>query len=54
MLTQVIKEKKARFRIQIYDFKEKKSKTISLKNHNKYNLEDIKERIVQALTKNRG
>jgi len=50
-MLKVLKREEARFRIQIYDLKEKKSRTISLSDHDKYSVEDIKAFIIQCLEK---
>lgn len=48
-MVKVIKQEKAHYRIQIYDLVEKRTKTISLANHEKFNIEDIKEAIIKAM-----
>jgi len=45
----IIGEEKAHFRIQIYDLIDKKTKTISIANHSKLTLEDIKEMLIECL-----
>ncbi len=44
------KQKKGRFRIQIYDLKDKKSRTITLGDHEKKTVDDIKKEIIQCFT----
>lgn len=50
-MLKVIKREEARFRIQIYDLREKTSRTISATDHSKYNVEDIKKLIIECLEK---
>jgi len=42
---------RSRFRIQIYDLKRRKSKTMSIKNGDGYELKDICKKIEEGLTK---
>jgi len=48
-MLKVIKHNQTRFRIQIYDLKEKRTKTISVENHEHYKVEDIKNLIIDCL-----
>lgn len=41
-------QEKARWRIQIYDLKEKKTRTISLTDHTDYTLDDITEKVKET------
>ena len=50
-MLEVIKYEKARFRIQIYDLREKKTKTISLRNNDGYNLEHVKNMVENCFNK---
>lgn len=50
-MVMIIKREKAHFRIQIYDMVAKKTKTISIVNHTKLTLDDLKEKIVKCLEK---
>lgn len=47
----IIKREKAHFRIQIYDMLAKKTKTISIINHEKMTLEKLKTKIIDCLEK---
>jgi hypothetical protein len=47
----IVGREKAHFRIQIYDLVEKRTKTISIINHSKLTLEDIKEKIIECVEK---
>ena len=47
----IIGKEKAHFRIQIYDLINKKTKTISLTNHEGMKLEELKDKIVECLEK---
>jgi hypothetical protein len=47
----IIGRQKAHFRIQIYDLVEHKTKTISLTNHSKMKLEELKKKIIECLQK---
>jgi len=48
-MLKVIKREPTRFRIQIYDLKEKRSRNISLTNHEDLSIEDLKQRIIESL-----
>lgn len=48
IMVKIAKRPKVHFRIEIYDKVNKKTKTISLTNHDDKNLEDIKEMIVRC------
>lgn len=50
-MVKVIKKEVARFRISIYDLKNKTARTISLSNNNNINLDQLKEMIVGCLEK---
>jgi len=45
----IIGKEKAHFRIQIYDLVAKRTKTISIANHSKLSLEDIKDMLIECL-----
>ena len=47
----IIMREKAHFRIEIRDLSTGKTKTISIGNHNKFTLEDIKTRIIGCFQK---
>lgn len=50
-MIKVINKIQTRFRIQIYDLKEKKSKTIRLTDSGNYKVEDLQKMIVDCLNK---
>lgn len=47
MVMVIKRQKKARFRIYIYDLNTKKAKCISLTNKDKITIEDIKQKIIK-------
>lgn len=49
VMVTVIKREKAHFRIDIRDLKTGKTRTISLTNHAKKTVEDIKQMIIECL-----
>lgn len=51
-MTKVIVREKAHFRIEIRDLRTGKTKTISLTNHEKKTVEDIKQDIIDCFMKN--
>lgn len=50
-MVEIFEQQKAHFRIVIHDLKTKKTKSISLLNHENYTLEDLKEEIISCITK---
>jgi len=45
----ITRKKKANFRIYLYDLENKKSRLISLFNHNKLTINQLKEKIINCI-----
>lgn len=50
----IVKRSQTRFRIQIYDLKNKTSRTISLSNGGKVSVDDLKDKIQKCLEKRKA
>lgn len=50
-MLKVIGQERARFRVQIYDLKEKKSRTISVTDHHTFSVDDLKKYIIICIGK---